>query len=45
MHKECETKCEYRSRNDRKVEYLQLGRVTSLSRYKTKTETQFSVSP
>ena len=30
MHKECETKCEYRSRNVREVEYVQLGRITSL---------------
>ena len=30
MHKECENKCEYRGRNVRKVEYVQLGRITSL---------------
>ena len=30
MHKECETKCEYRSINVRKAEYGQLGRITSL---------------
>ena len=45
MHKECETKCKYRSRNVRKTEYVQLGRITSLERYKIKRrETQFSVS-
>ena len=30
MHKECETKYEHRSRNVRKSEYMQLGRITSL---------------
>ena len=30
MYKECETKYEYRSRNDRKAEYVQLDRITSL---------------
>ena len=36
MHKECETECEYRGRNVRKAEYLQLGHITSLQRYKIK---------
>ena len=27
MHKECETKYEYRSRNVYKAEYVQLGRI------------------
>ena len=30
MHKECETKCEYRGRNVRKAEYVQQRRITSL---------------
>ena len=46
MHKGCKTKCELRSRNVRKAEYVQLGRITPIQRYKMKRrETQFSVSP